>query len=786
MSRLADSVQRMLPRRVWLWTVGGVLALVLLAIGYVQSQQYKLLSSASQYQNDALGWSFSQLETEQLRLLYQLQRYVHDSTARDAEQVQLRYDIFVSRIGLVDHPRAANFMRDDTSYLPALARVRAFVKSADQHLNRPGAPLMSVQVARELITDLEALNKPLHELSLGASHLLYQRVTDRNHAVRRQAGMSIGLTAFQCLLLLVLAFIVLRQLRALTERKLTLETLAETLSAARQGAEAASRAKSAFLANMSHEIRTPFHGLLGMLSLLDGADLSPQQASHIDTARESAQHLLTILNGILDISQLESGKLQVMPQTVDLPQLIAQVDALMRVQALGKGLNLQIDLAADMPRWVQADPTRVKQILFNLLSNAVKFTPAGVVQLSVSKRPAHLNISSQPEKSGKTATNWLDFKVTDSGIGMDTPTLSRLFQRFMQGDESPSRSAGGAGLGLEISRNLARLMGGDITVSSQLGTGSSFTASLPLPSLDAPALESEHVHTRLLGPSKRLRILVAEDHPVNRAYMEAVLEKLGHSAVFKVDGHGAVMAMQAQTPKAAFDLVLMDLHMPGMDGFSAARAIRAMPAPQGQVPIIALTADAFQESRDLASAAGMNSFLTKPAHLPQLREALEPFCYPSTGADAPHPTLGLRQNLVGKDSVTTTDNPAVLVDTQVVTELQHNLSAAQYTSLLRTYFADKKTVLTELHLAAAANNLHKLAQRAHALKGASLSLGLAHTGQLADQLQTIAKQTEAQPDLGTLSPQVQQLVQRIEQALNHSLTECVHLGLLPAQEAAPN
>ena len=239
------------PRRVWLFAVGGVLAAVLLAVGYVQWRQYKLLDTASHFQNDALGWSFSQLETEQLRLRNQLQLYVDDPERYGADQVQLRYDIFVSRVGLVDHERAARIMRDQAAYQPAMAQVRAFVKAADRYLGEAPARSLSAASGGELMDLLDALNVPLHDLSLGASHLLYQRATERNNAVRQQSELSIALTVFQCLLLLALATIVLRQLRALTERRRSLEALADTLSAARQDAEAANRAKSAFLANMS-------------------------------------------------------------------------------------------------------------------------------------------------------------------------------------------------------------------------------------------------------------------------------------------------------------------------------------------------------------------------------------------------------------------------------------------------------------------------------------------------------------------------------------------------------
>jgi signal transduction histidine kinase/DNA-binding response OmpR family regulator len=739
------------PRRIWLFAVVGVLALVLLAIGYVQWRQFKLLDAAAHYQNDALGWSFSQLESEQLRLRNELQLYVDDPVRTDADKVQLRYDIFVSRVSLVDHERAAGIMRDQAAYRPAIAQVRAFVKAADRTLGAVPAAPMTPAIGTELLGMLDALNAPLHDLSLGASHLLYQRAVERNDAVRQQNELSIALTVFQCLLLFALAVIVLRQLRALTERRRSLEALADNLHAARQDAEAASRAKSAFLANMSHEIRTPFHGLLGMMSLLQEGGLSPQQAAYLDTARESAQHLLTILNDILDISQLESGHLHVAPQTVDLPQLIAQVEALMRAQAQAKGLALEVEVEPDVPRWVRADPTRVKQILFNLLSNALKFTSIGAVRLRVAM-------------AGDDASGRLDFSVADTGIGMDEATLARLFQRFMQGDQSPSRRASGAGLGLEISRDLARLMGGDITVRSAPGVGSTFIASLPLPSVSPPALADDAADEPRAGHTRPLRVLVAEDHPVNRAYLEAVLERLGHHAVFAADGAGAVRAVEAQPPDADFDVVLMDLHMPGMDGFTATRAIRAMPPPRGRVPIVALTADAFQASRHLAREAGMDGFLIKPAHLPQLREALVRYggAAGSTGA--------------ATIDATATDAAGSLLDLATVADVREALTPGKYGELLASFFAGRARLVAELRDATRPALHAELRSRAHALKGASLSLGLRSVGVRAAQLQ--AQAPDAPP--ATLT----RLIDELERQFDASVDECLERGLMPGASAA--
>ena len=755
MNRRSGGDARAQPERLWLFIVGGVLAVVLLAVGYVQWRQFKLLDSASSYQNDALDWSFSQLETEQLRLRNEIQRHLDEPASSRPDAVQLRYDIFVSRVGLVDHTRAARIMADEAAYLPAMAQLREFVAGADQYLGEhPTRPLNRAAMAG-LLAQIDTLGVSLHDLSLGASHLLYQRVTERNNAVRTQSKLSIGLTVFQCLLLVTLAVIVLRQFGALTERRRSVEALAGSLGVAHIDAEAASRAKSVFLANMSHEIRTPFHGMLGMMSLLQDSRLTPRQASHLDTARESAHHLLQVLNDILDISQLELGKLQVSLQTVDLPQLVSQVEALMHVQALAKGLALQVDIAPDVPRWVRADGTRMKQVLFNLLSNAIKFSNTGTITLNVTRNAAH----------GAPARTV--FTVTDPGIGMPPATVERLFQRFMQGDESTSRHATGTGLGLQISRDLARLMGGDIAVRSEPGLGSTFTMSLPLAAVTAPMAADGEPALHPDGAFRALRVLVAEDHAVNRAYMEAVLDMLGHHAVFSADGSGAVQAVQAQPAGEDFDIVLMDLHMPGMDGFAAARAIRALPEPHGGVPIVALTADAFHQARDLARESGMNGFLTKPAHLPQLREALARYAAAGTeagsGAAVPvpaSPACKLAQP-PGAASVMT-------IDRAIVDDLIQSLSAGQYATLLTAFFRSRNPTLASLQQAVADASYAALRGHAHGLKGAAVSLGLRSLASLADR----------PPPAEAVAATRTEWVDEIEHRFDIAHAECIRLGYL--------
>jgi CheY-like chemotaxis protein len=273
-----------------------------------------------------------------------------------------------------------------------------------------------------------------------------------------------------------------------------------------------------------------------------------------------------------------------------------------------------LDIHVDplLPAQLLLDGTRVRQVLFNLLSNAIKFTERGRVSLDIRADGDQLRLA-----------------VTDTGIGMDGATMARLFQRFTQGDETTSRRYGGTGLGLEISRSLARLMGGDIEARSTPGQGSCFEMWLPLRAAAAPTADASSA-VKSAGDTRSLRLLVAEDNEVNRTVLAAMIEREGHDWHFAHDGRAAVQAAQAQE----YDLVLMDLHMPEMDGIDATRAIRALPGDKAQVPIVALTADAFADTRARCLEAGMNDFLSKPVSVAELSRLLATYGDPSAQAAA--------------------------------------------------------------------------------------------------------------------------------------------------------
>jgi two-component system, sensor histidine kinase len=608
----------------WMWLLGAGFGLALLVVALVQARQYSLLKSSLHTGHDFGALTLFESETDYLRLREAWHQAAQSSEPgrpnSDMHALKERYDAWADRVALLREARARALFEDNDDYRRALAQMDAFLAAADRAFGQQAVTEPNRAFVVGLLPALDALDDPVHAVAAGASHRLAQQLAQRAELMRSQSRMGLALTAFLSLLTLACAALVLLQVRRLRHRRAALEESAHNLHQARAEAASNSDAKSTFLANMSHEIRTPFHGLMGMLSLLRETGLSARQIDYLRTATESADHLLAILNDILDMSQLESGRMSLLPAPVQLRSLLRDVEALMRPQAMGKSLTLHIDADPGVPEHVMLDATRVKQILFNLLSNAIKFSERGAVVLDLrwhDRANKKSQLSHLPGLTGVSGLHELEFVVTDTGQGMSPAMVDRLFNRFAQGDSSTSRRHAGAGLGLEISRNLARLMNGDITVNSSLGKGSCFTLRLPVQALSAQdEAQAAAVPVRTM-PLRALQVLVAEDHPVNRQYLGALLEGLGHEAHFVVDGAEAVRAASAR----AFDLVLMDLHMPVLDGYGATRAIRALPdANTATLPIVALTADALDETRERCLVAGMNDFLTKPVS-PQILAA---------------------------------------------------------------------------------------------------------------------------------------------------------------------
>jgi signal transduction histidine kinase/DNA-binding response OmpR family regulator len=737
--------------------IGGVLALALLAVAAVQMRQNTLLNLTVIYQDDYVVLSLYQVETEYLRLREQWLRARTQGDDFDHAALQLRYDIWVSRVGLLHSERAMRLMLGSADYETPLVQINRFIQNADAMLgSTPTLPFDRGGLAA-LQAELDALSEPIHSMSLSAAHHVAAQITARNMAVRQHNQVGLLLTLFLSVLTLAFGLMAMRQMRQSGERQRSLIDLTGHLREARRQAESASDAKSVFLANMSHEIRTPFHGLLGMLSLLRDTGLNARQVDYLRTATESADHLLTILNDILDMSLLESGRMSLSEAPVSLRELLREVEALMRPLAQVKSLALHIDIDPGVPERAMADRTRVKQVLFNLLNNAVKFSDRGVVVLE---------LRCVQDEAGVAQ---LDFVVTDTGIGMNDETLARLFQRFSQGDESRARRHGGAGLGLEISRSLARLMGGDVTASSVSGEGSTFRLRIPahpvhdaLPVAASAALPAIEIPGAARAP---LRVLVAEDHPVNRQYMAALLEGMGHHTFFAGNGLEAVQAVREQ----AFDIVLMDLHMPLLDGVGATLSIRALPSSvQAAVPIIALTADAFAQTRERCLMAGMNDFLTKPVSPEKLSATLRRLF----GAQGQSEAAAAAPSVARDASSARADALAPLLDRAALDGALRVMPRDRLVALLASFFEQGPEMVQRLRVALRDGQVLDLRVNAHAARGAALNFGLAALAQTAQALHEGATHVPAH--------EIARLVQRFEDQVARSREACEAAGLLEA------
>lgn len=503
---------------------------------------------------------------------------------------------------------------------------------------------------------------------------------------------------------------------ALEDQARSLRDLAGQIDAARRRAEEAGAAKSRFLAMMSHELRTPMTGLLGMIELISRTSLESEQQAFVHTMRDSAETLLALLNDILDYSKLEAGKVQIEEIVFDPVRVVRDVAGLFQPQASAKGLLLAADVRPSVPSWVRGDPLRIKQILSNLVSNAIKFTAAGGIAVELSAT------------EGPEGTVRLQVRVSDTGQGIDPEVQQNLFQAFEQGDTSTTRRFGGTGLGLAISRRLVEGMGGEIAVESVPGRGATFRFSVLVRIAAVPLRGEPDVPEVDDGPAPPLRILLAEDNDVNRMLVSKVLAQSGHRVDEAVDGSEALRA----AVRVDYDVILMDMQMPVMYGMEATRAIRTLPGEPGEVPIIALTADAMPEHRQMYLDAGVNALLTKPVDWRLLHRTLarvvrgEPAAAGlATVAPVPVPP-----------PLETTLGGLPLFDRERVEGGLGVLPPHRVAGMLGMLPAEVRRRLDEYRAALEAGDLSTARRAAHTMKGLAANFGAA-------RLEAIARAAEA-------------------------------------------
>jgi signal transduction histidine kinase/CheY-like chemotaxis protein len=542
------------------------------------------------------------------------------------------HDQMVREVTYQPAPEAQGYVMELIEIAPLLDQVR--VKTAELRdllakrvqLRDSSDSQSRIELEHEITVYLKHMPPYFFRLSENANRLFFDS-SDRLEELERQlaAQRERFKTTEMALVLLIIVlatlagFVFARQINASNQR---LRLALDEMRAAKEEAERASRAKTDFVSRMSHELRTPMNAILGFAQLLESEALKPEHRDYVGEINRAGSHLLELINKVLDLAKIEAGQLTIEQIPFDLRHTLNEVAALVSERTKGKGLDLRFSAAPDLPLHILGDPTRLRQVLINLIGNAEKFTSQGGIEIRI-----------EPVAD---ATQ-IQFSVQDSGIGMDAETLTRLFQPFAQADESTTRKFGGTGLGLKISQDLVHAMGGEIQVESEPGKGSRFWFNLPVKAVpesdNSPAIEAFPLPERVtnaveakagveIGGEAPLHghLLLVEDNRINQVVASRMLDKLGLTHDIANHGGEALEKLAAK----AYDLILMDMEMPGMDGPEASMRIRAREAETGEkrIPIIAMTANAMHEDRQRCLASGMDDHLPKPVEMTKLGELL--------------------------------------------------------------------------------------------------------------------------------------------------------------------
>lgn len=678
-------------------------------------------------------WSVYQFNREAHDLHHRLELMINSQNIDQAslEELSIRYDVVYSRMKMLRETKFEQNFLSDPSVVGQIDKIERLIFN--------NAPIFDAIIAGTQISpaNLTTLDFELGVLSRETADLLVY--TNTKISAERAEGRieleslqrkSMGLIGLLVLSVVLLIFTLQRQLKGVQAAGASLETMAEKLTVSYQAAEAGNRAKSQFMATMGHEIRTPLNAILGMVELLELTRLSSESAAHVRTIRRSGEALLDIINEILDYAKIEHGKLELEQRSVDLLTLAETSAEMMRGRATEAGNRIVVDLPYRWrARYVLSDPTRLRQVILNLMSNAVKFTSQGTVTL---------RLRQFREQSG----SWLRVEVQDTGIGIGAEGQEKLFRPFSQVDASISRKYGGTGLGLTICKEIIDRFGGRIGVDSVTGEGSTFWFEIPIEAAVAVHTEVVPTQSQGLADLPRLKILVAEDNKVNQQVILGYLKHLKQAVVIADNGEIALERARSE----AFDLILMDMQMPVMDGIEATTRLRTSGGVSADTPIVALTANASEEDRQRCVDAGMAGFQAKPISIAMLHKLIadverhpandtvaKPRGFapevvaPPAAADAPRPP---------ETAPAATRRAAADALSQRRQEIADVLGPEAFDELMQSFFDDAVDLLDKLRQSMSSGQTDSLDKLLHNLKGSAANVGLSEIAERSQALRS--------------------------------------------------
>ncbi|MGX5667783.1 ATP-binding protein [Rhizobium daejeonense] len=720
--------------------LSAIFLAALIMLAFQISRQFLSLQDGT---GENAVWSVYQLDRDIRAVGTAVDELRHQRGAEDfASTLSQILDAAHRQIAHLRKPQFDRFISGDADASAFLAEIDAavarFTPLAQASL--PGRQLEGARLdaLAETVAGLVRISEKL--LAHTNMQLHNERVAARETVVRLEKTSAVMLG----LLMVSVVFLVAtlrRQLKSVRKTGTELETMARQLTEALEGADAGNRAKSQFMATMGHEIRTPLNAILGMSELLELSQLPSDALSSVKTIRSSGEALLEIINEILDYSKIEHGKMELEERIVDVASLAETTVSIIRGRADDHENTVVLDIPESLDAlYVRTDPTRLRQVLLNLLSNAVKFTKNGTVTLRLREFYRH----------GKLM---LRFEVEDTGIGIDEAGLSKLFKPFSQVDASISRKYGGTGLGLTICKQIVEKLGGELGMSSTVGVGSIFWFELGVIAVGKDEMRRlSAVKSQKSHELPRLRILLVEDNRVNQQVATRFLNHLGQDVTVANDGAEAVSMASAQS----FDVILMDMQMPVMDGIEATRRIISERGPCAAVPIIAMTANASDDDRRRCLDAGMAGFESKPVTMERLRNvisslnetlAAEFVEAPADDDGLPDPVLLGAVDLPGLPQLCPDG-----LDEARYAELVDALGEDVFQELVESFFDDASTLIDELHGALKSRDINQIDRVLHTIKGAAVNVGLT---EIAGKANSLREQQPTMADVEMLTNEIE-------------------------------